>query len=565
MTARGVWTLIPALIGAIVGLITGNSAVSLLSLAVILWMITEWTWFQWRVLREFRSISVERRINQRGDAAGICHADRTMRISVTVHCHRGKLQPWTRIRDLVPDILTVIQGNPVQFVVSSEKQVTFNYRCQPQAAGTATMSGCLLRIQDPHGFFLSDRFVTAQQTIRILPSCESIADAHPQIKRLNCLPQHGSHRLQRAGMGSELLELREYVPGDPPKSIAWKVSARRDRLMTREYESEVAVRTIVFVDNSSRTRRGHRGSRLCDTSSRLAAGICKNAVNAGDPTGLVLFSESGAKRISPGRGDRTMFRVLEMLSESCHTDNGQLNWTVDLQKLAMDVCEERYPHLLDININRVPWTVFPILPWNRRVFHTRWRLSAILCQLYQLSIGDWSRLLNDDDFMGRHLSEFLTAHGRSPITYQSSTVEQQNSASLNETLRHLSISIQQTTAQARDNEHYLIVCDLLDAAPLLSTIRPVIQLARAAHHRLSFVCPAPSSHAISGNGNDPPTAPILLHEAWQIELQEKRDRLTRKLWSLGATVAFPDRDEPLSITLQNLNRRRRGRAATRDI
>ena len=43
---------------------------------------------------------------------------------------------------------------------------------------------------------------------------------------------------RRRGEGTELYELREHVSGDPFKRIAWKASARRGRLMVREFERE---------------------------------------------------------------------------------------------------------------------------------------------------------------------------------------------------------------------------------------------------------------------------------------------------------------------------------------
>lgn len=558
MTIRGLCLLIPALLGAAAGLLTSNSSLSLLSLAVVLWIMAEWLWFQWRVISEVRSLVIHRTVNNRANSTGICFCGRPLRVSVTVRRTRGQLQPWTRIRDLVPDILTVTQGSSIQVVVNAEKQLMFQYQCCPQAAGVASFPGCRIRIQDANGFFLSDRFVRTEQTLRILPSYESKTEACPQIKRLNGLPQHGIHRLNRAGMGSELLELREYVPGDPPKLIAWKVSARRGKLMTREYESEVPVRTVIFVDNSTPTRLGPWGSRQCDTSSRLAASLARAALTAGDPAGLVVFSESKTKRIPPGWGERSLFRILEMLAASCCTDAPAVRWTAELQDQAMEVCHERYPELLDSSVNKLPWTLFPMTPWQRRVANTRARLASVLCQVHRLSTTDWAKLLYDDDFMGRHLSELMTVAGRRP--HSISTSEQNRSAILSDTLQQLGEALRQSVGKARDNEHYVIVCDLLDAEHLLPIIRPVIQLARARYHRLGFVCPMPSSHAISGNGNDPPTAPILLHEAWQIELLERRDRLTRQLRSLGAAVAFPDRDHPVSMTLATLNLARRSQA-----
>ena len=119
MTIRGLYVLIPAVLGAAAGLLTDSSTLSMLSLAIVLWIMCEWLWFQWRVLREVRSIVIRRTVNQHAGASGICFCGRTLKISVTVRREHGRLQPWTRIRDLVPDILTVTQGSPIQLVVRS--------------------------------------------------------------------------------------------------------------------------------------------------------------------------------------------------------------------------------------------------------------------------------------------------------------------------------------------------------------------------------------------------------------------------------------------------------------
>ena len=73
----------------------------------------------------------------------------------------------------------------------------------------------------------------------------------PRRKRHNIFPPPGVHRLKRPGGGSELLDLRDYMPGDPPKMIAWKASARKDKLFTKEFESEVpsAARCLWMLPN----------------------------------------------------------------------------------------------------------------------------------------------------------------------------------------------------------------------------------------------------------------------------------------------------------------------------
>jgi len=563
MTARGICLLCPALVGTVAGLMSNRSALTLLSLATTLWIMAEWAWFQWRVLRELNRIRIRRTINNQAGSTLICFAGRPLRIVVDIDVPSGSLHPWTRLRDTVPGILSVVSGQTEYNIVSASRSMTIQYECRSRAAGEATLPGTRIRIQDPNGFFTAERFVERRQVLRILPAANSSITVPPGVKRINGLPQHGIHRLQRAGMGSELLELREYAPGDPPKSIAWKVSARRDKLMTRQYESEVPIRTIVFVEDSLRTQSGIWGERPCDVNTRIAANIVQSSLDGGDPVGLVQFNETRQTCSAPGWGERTRFRILEMLASSCRVRPTPIRWCRDLQDHAMLACRDHYPHLLDAGINHVPWTLFPLLPWNRTITAARSRLAGVICQLHGLTTSDWVRLVYDDALMGHHLSRLLADIGR-PFSMRQAghSATPFGSAIDSMSLQHLIRSLQQTIGLARDNEHYMIICNLMSAGPQLGALRSVIQLARAKHHRVGFICPLPAARGISGNGDDPPSVASLMHEAWHIELHEQRQKLARELRSWGAEVAFADQDRPMSQILRDLHLLQSGRTLT---
>ncbi len=54
----------------------------------------------------------------------------------------------------------------------------------------------------------------------------------------------------RKGLGSELIDLREYRPGDAMKSVHWKASARQQRLLVRVTAEESSAHYAVVVDTS---------------------------------------------------------------------------------------------------------------------------------------------------------------------------------------------------------------------------------------------------------------------------------------------------------------------------
>src|SRR5262249_8641208 len=150
----------------------------------------------------------------------------------------------------------------------------------------------------------------------------------PTVKRHNELPPPGIHRLRKPGSGSELLDLRDYLPGDPPRTIAWKVSARRDRLITKEFESEVPVRCTLFVDVSSSVRvpspaeqagggkkekepAGGVYYKPLDRLIDVAAGVIQGSATVRDLTGLCLFDEHSSQIVRPERTANHRNRLLQ--------------------------------------------------------------------------------------------------------------------------------------------------------------------------------------------------------------------------------------------------------------
>src|ERR1700691_4201471 len=61
---------------------------------------------------------------------------------------------------------------------------------------------------------------------------------------------YGLHRSSIQGMSVEFAQHREYVPGDDLKHLDWKVLARSDRHVIRQYQQETNLRALVLLDCS---------------------------------------------------------------------------------------------------------------------------------------------------------------------------------------------------------------------------------------------------------------------------------------------------------------------------
>ncbi len=60
----------------------------------------------------------------------------------------------------------------------------------------------------------------------------------------------GMHRSPFHGFSVEFAEHRPYMPGDPLKNLDWKVWARTDRFLVKQYTEETNLRCHLLVDHS---------------------------------------------------------------------------------------------------------------------------------------------------------------------------------------------------------------------------------------------------------------------------------------------------------------------------
>ncbi|HDI02387.1 MAG TPA: DUF58 domain-containing protein [Ignisphaera sp.] len=96
------------------------------------------------------------------------------------------------------------------------------------------ISGLVIELQDFIGLYRSRANIAIKPImIRVIP--KSIP-SYIRISTLAPLIQLGAASSRRRGIGMDILEVREYQPGDDYRRIEWKASARLGKLMVKELE-----------------------------------------------------------------------------------------------------------------------------------------------------------------------------------------------------------------------------------------------------------------------------------------------------------------------------------------
>lgn len=126
----------------------------------------------------------------------------------------------------------------------------------------------------------------------------------------------GSHAGIPSGSGVEVLRLRDYRPGDPPRVIDWKATARADRLISREFAQEDGLQIVIALDagRSSALRAGSldRFGHYVNVAARLA----QHAADREDSVGLLVYADRPLAAMAPARGAAGVVRLRALLAAS---------------------------------------------------------------------------------------------------------------------------------------------------------------------------------------------------------------------------------------------------------
>jgi len=138
----------------------------------------------------------------------------------------------------------------------------------------------------------------------------------------------GLHKSPYHGFSVEFAEYRQYNPGDPPKSIDWKVYARTDKFFVKEFEEETNLRSYILLDKSASMGFSH-GGRITkfDYARYLAAALAYLMVRQKDAVGLLTFDEHPDDLIPASMTRVQLMELLKVLAKAAPSGKTKIDTT----------------------------------------------------------------------------------------------------------------------------------------------------------------------------------------------------------------------------------------------
>lgn len=130
--------------------------------------------------------------------------------------------------------------------------------------------------------------------------------------RVNSL-QTGAYVSHFRGRGMEFDESRPYQPGDDPRSIDWRVTARSTTAYTKLFREERERPVLIVVDLRANMHFATRGCFKSVNASRAAALLSWAAHHRGDRLGGLIFGDATHRELKPRLGRQAALRYVHEL------------------------------------------------------------------------------------------------------------------------------------------------------------------------------------------------------------------------------------------------------------
>lgn len=242
------------------------------------------------------------------------------------------LRLWLEVRD--ESQLPGNSGSRVLSLIGPRQQRSYIAYTMLNRRGSFDLGPTRLISGDPFGLFQNVKVLETTGNLVVLPYIVELT-RFPSMPGM--FPGGRAIRRKAAEVTPHAAGVRDYAPGDALRRIHWPTSARRERLMTKEFDQDPQADVWIFLDAyapvhyrevKEETVSGNRPDQLWlwqnQTEVKLPADTFEYAVSAagsianyyikeGRTVGFACASDV-LTVISPERGERQLNKILETLT-----------------------------------------------------------------------------------------------------------------------------------------------------------------------------------------------------------------------------------------------------------
>jgi uncharacterized protein (DUF58 family) len=173
--------------------------------------------------------------------------------------------------------------------VPARRSVTVAREVVPVARGADAFGSLYVWYENRFGFLRRRMRVAASLPFRVFPDLSAV-QRYGALHVRNRFVEAGLRKMRLYGAGTEFESLREFAPGDAFRSIDWKATARRGKLMVVQHEVERSQNVMLVLDCGRLMTPRIGSQRKLDYAVTAALSLASIAALASDRVGVVAFA-----------------------------------------------------------------------------------------------------------------------------------------------------------------------------------------------------------------------------------------------------------------------------------
>ncbi len=250
-------------------------------------------------------IDVERRADERMSLG----ADNDVVVQVT---NRARRPLAIRAKDEYPHAMRLNGSREASLRIRSGGTAEFGYALHPTTRGSYGFGDVLGRVRGPLGLVWRQVRWPAARDVRVYPNIRE-AKKNELYAFRNKQLRLGQRRMRIKGQGREFESMREFVNGDEIHHISWTASARRGKLITREYTVERSQNVMIMLDTGRLMTARIGDLTKLDHAINAALSIAFVALAGHDNVGMLTFSRKVLTYLPPSHTRDQLPAILEAL------------------------------------------------------------------------------------------------------------------------------------------------------------------------------------------------------------------------------------------------------------
>lgn len=277
-------------------------------------------------------LALPRRVDVRREVRSVLSVGRDNPVTLHLRSRAGR----TLALEVADDTFdqAEVEGLPARVTLRAHGTATIRYQLRPKRRGAYRLGAHTVRHGSPLRLWIRQLRLPATDEVHVYPDVQAVRSYELLARqdRANAM----TRATRRPGGENEFERLREYARDDEFRAIDWKATARRQKLIARQYQLERNQTLELMLDAGRLMTVQSQGLPLFDHALNAALLLAHVATRGGDRVGLLAFSDRIRASLAPTGGRSTTVKLVRATYD-LHPELVEPDYGAAFQRLGRDL------------------------------------------------------------------------------------------------------------------------------------------------------------------------------------------------------------------------------------